>query len=340
MVSDGLGVRFLAPNFPESHSQCLFRVLHPMFLAPAIALLPRPVFARRAVRLRDEGCVFWERPYASGRSIFFRWSSLVLLTAVLVAMLLAAPQAGAQSLPAPQGPARPALPAAPAAPNAPLSLTLSGMNPTSPGNISTTMQMLGLFTILSLAPAILMMVTCFVRIVVVLGFVRRAIGTPEVPPSQVLLALALFLTFFVMAPTFTQINNEALQPYLAGKIAPKEAYDAGIEPLREFMFKHCRKTDLALFVQLANMERPNSKADIPTLVLVPAYLISELKTAFIIGFIIYIPFLVIDMVVSSILLSMGMMMLPPVVISLPFKILLFVLVDGWGLVIGSLVRTF
>jgi flagellar biosynthetic protein FliP len=210
--------------------------------------------------------------------------------------------------------------------------------PTS--QISTGIQLLLMLTVLSLAPAILVMITSFVRIVIVLGFVRRAMSTPEVPPNQVLLGLALFLTLFVMAPTFSRVNDEAVQPYLAGQLGPQEAYQAGIAPVREFLFHHCRKTDLALFIGLARMERPETRDDVPTHVLIPAFLISELKTALIIGFVIYIPFLIIDMVIASILLSMGMMMMPPVAISLPFKILLFVLVDGWNLVIGSLMRSF
>jgi flagellar biosynthesis protein FliP len=258
------------------------------------------------------------------------------LLGILLCLLLTITPALAQIGP-PQGPA---VPTAPTAPSAPLSITISGLDPSKPQTISSGMQLVILLTILSLAPSILMMVTCFVRIAIVLGFVRRAIGAAEVPPTQVLIALSIFLTFFVMAPTFTKMNDAAIQPYIAGKISPMQAYDAGVGPLREFMFVHCRKSDLALFVQLAKMDRPQTKDDIPTHVLIPAFLISELKTSFIIGFIIYIPFLIIDMVVSSILLSMGMMMLPPVVISLPFKILLFVLVDGWNLIIGSLVRSF
>ncbi|NQU44798.1 flagellar type III secretion system pore protein FliP [bacterium] len=237
-------------------------------------------------------------------------------------------------------PTSPTPPALPQPPGSPLTVTIGGLDPSNPSQVSTGLQLLALLTILSLVPAILMMLTSFVRIVVVLGFVRRAMGTQEVPPNQVLLGLALFLTFFVMTPTLSEVNEQALQPYLAGQITPLEAYATGIEPIREFLFQHCRKSDLALFIRLARMERPNDKADVPTHVLIPAFLISELKTAFIIGFIIYVPFLIIDMVVASILLSMGMMMLPPVIISLPFKILLFVLVDGWNLVIGSLMRSF
>jgi len=237
-------------------------------------------------------------------------------------------------------PSSPLQPVAPIAPAGGVSLTIGGGAPPGPQQVAVGLQILALLTVLSLAPALLMMLTCFVRIVVVLGFVRRAIGTDVVPPNQVILGLALFLTFFVMAPTFQEVNNEALQPYLAGRLTPREAYETGAGPIREFLFTHCRKSDLALFVRLAKIPPPREKGDIPSHVLIPAFLISELKTAFIIGFIIFVPFLIIDMVVASILLSMGMMMLPPVIISLPFKVLLFVLVDGWGLVIGSLMRSF
>ncbi|MBN1865676.1 flagellar type III secretion system pore protein FliP [Candidatus Sumerlaeota bacterium] len=240
--------------------------------------------------------------------------------------------------------AQPFVPSPPPSPVSPLGqglLTPGGIaGLASPGQVSVGLQILALLTILSLAPAILMMLTSFVRIVVVLGFVRRAMGTQEVPPNQVILGLALFLTFFVMAPTFERVNSEALQPYLAGQLTPREAYDATMHPVREFLFAHCRKTDLALFVRLGHVDKPRGKDDIPSHVLIPAFLISELKTAFTIGFLIYVPFLIIDMVIASILLSMGMMMLPPIIISLPFKVLLFVLVDGWNLVVGSLMRSF
>lgn len=237
-------------------------------------------------------------------------------------------------------PVPPIGPTTPNAPSSPVGITISGADQLGRDQVSMGIQLLALLTILSLVPAILMMVTSFVRIAVVLGFVRRALGTPEVPPTQVVLGLALFLTFFVMAPTFSEINERGLKPYLAGQLTPQEAIDEGIQPLREFLFTHCRKTDLAMFVNLSGIDRPRTKADVPTHVLIPAFMISELKTAFIIGFILYIPFLIIDMVVSSILLSMGMMMMPPVMISLPFKVLLFVLVDGWNLVVDSLMRSY
>ena len=201
-------------------------------------------------------------------------------------------------------------------------------------------QLLGLLTVLALAPAFLIMVTSFTRMIVVLSLVRNAIGVPQLPPNQVLLGLALFLTLFVMAPTFEEINATALQPYFAGEITQGEAFEAGQEPLREFMFKQTREKDLGLFIKLSGEEQPATPADVPTHVLIPAFIISELKTAFQMGFIAFVPFLIIDIVVSSGLLSMGMMMLPPVIVSLPFKILLFVLVDGWSLIVGSLVSSF
>ena len=203
-----------------------------------------------------------------------------------------------------------------------------------------SVQLLGLLTVLALAPAFLIMVTSFTRTIVVLSLVRNAIGVPQLPPNQVLLGLALFLTIFVMAPTFEEINETALQPYFREELSQGEAFKIGQEPLREFMFKQTREQDLGLFVKLSGMERPGTPADVPTHVLIPAFIISELKTAFQMGFIAFVPFLIIDIVVSSALLSMGMMMLPPVLISLPFKILLFVLVDGWFLIVGSLAGSF
>jgi len=208
------------------------------------------------------------------------------------------------------------------------------------GQIATGLQLLALMTLLTVAPALVIMLTSFTRIIIVLGFVRRALSTQEVPPTQVLIGLALFLTFFVMAPTWNAVQNDALKPYLAGKLSMQDAFTKAEAPVREFLFENTRKTDLALFIRISKTARPQSKADVPDSVLVPSFIVSEFQTAFLIGFIIYIPFLIIDMVVSSVLLSMGMMMLPPVIVSLPFKIILFVLVDGWGLIIGSLIRSF
>ncbi|KLU65045.1 flagellar biosynthetic protein FliP precursor [Desulfosporosinus acididurans] len=206
--------------------------------------------------------------------------------------------------------------------------------------MGTSLQLLMALTVLTLAPSILMLMTSFTRIIIVLSFVRNALGTQQLPPNQVLVGLALFLSFFVMAPTWNQINTNAIQPYMKNQITQTEALTKAEEPLRDFMFKQTREKDLELFVGLAKMERPKTYRDIPTYVLIPAFVISELKTAFQMGFAIFIPFMVIDMIVSSTLMSIGMMMLPPMMISLPFKILLFVLVDGWHLVVQSLVTSF
>ncbi|MED5121574.1 flagellar type III secretion system pore protein FliP [Priestia megaterium] len=213
-------------------------------------------------------------------------------------------------------------------------------NSSSPTNISTSVQLLLLLTVLSVAPGILIMMTCFTRIVIVLSFVRTSLGTQQMPPNQVLVGLSLFLTFFIMAPTFSQVNEQALQPLLKEKITLNQAYKKAAEPMKEFMSAHTRQKDLALFLEYADIDKPSSVQDIPLTALVPAYAISELKTAFQIGFMIFIPFLIIDMIIASVLMSMGMMMLPPVMISLPFKILLFVLVDGWNLVVKSLLISF
>jgi flagellar biosynthetic protein FliP len=211
---------------------------------------------------------------------------------------------------------------------------------TNPKEVATSLEVLLVLTVLTLAPAILILTTSFTRIVIVLGFLRQALATQQIPSNQVLLGLALFLTFFTMSPTFTVMNNEALQPYLNNKISQSVAIDKGLKPLREFMFRQTREKDLALFVYLSKSPRPATPDDVPTMVLIPAYIISELKTGFEMGFIIYIPFLIIDMVVASTLMSMGMLMLPPVTISLPFKILLFIMIDGWHLIARSLVTSF
>lgn len=211
---------------------------------------------------------------------------------------------------------------------------------TKPGEISVVLQIFFLMTILSLAPGLLIMTTSFTRIVVVLSFLRNALGTQQAPSNQIIIGLSLFLTFFVMGPVWQQINTQALQPYRAQTISQDEAFKRAIVPVRKFMLSQTREKDLALFLTIAKQPRPRNADDIPTITIIPAFMISELRTAFQIGFLVYIPFLVVDMVVASVLMSMGMMMLPPVMISLPFKILLFVLVDGWSLVIGSLVKSF
>lgn len=209
-------------------------------------------------------------------------------------------------------------------------------------SLSATLQILLLLTVLSIAPSILIMVTSFTRIIIVLHFVRAALGLQTTPPNQVLIGLSLFITFFIMSPVFTQINTDAIQPLTKGEITQEEAIEAGGAPLREFMFKQTNTKDLKLFLEIAEIpsEELNNEDDIPTTVLIPSFIISELRKAFVIGFIIYLPFIIMDMVVSSTLMSMGMMMLPPTMISLPFKILLFVLADGWNLIIGELVKTF
>lgn len=220
-----------------------------------------------------------------------------------------------------------------------VNLTIGGEGGDSQ-NLSSVIQLIVLLTVLTLAPAIVILLTSFTRIVIVLSFIRTSLATQQMPPNQVLIGLALFLTFFIMAPTLQQVNSNALQPYMQGEIGQEEAFEKGMDPMRTFMFKQTREKDLALFVKMADIERPKNFSDIPNYVLIPSFVISELKTAFQIGFIIFIPFLVIDMVVASALMSMGMMMLPPMMISLPFKILLFVLVDGWNLVIQSLLLSF
>jgi flagellar biosynthesis protein FliP len=211
----------------------------------------------------------------------------------------------------------------------------------SSGNgLTVPLQILALLTVLTLVPAILVSVTSFTRIVIVSHFLRQALGTQTMPPNQIIIGLSLFLTFFIMQPVGEKINREALQPMIKGQMTEMQALDAASIPLREFMLRYTREKDLALFLNIAKEPRPKSSQDLPMRVVIPSFMISELKTAFQIGFVIFIPFLVIDMVVASVLLSLGMMQLPPAMISTPFKILLFVMVDGWNLVIGSLVKSF
>ena len=220
------------------------------------------------------------------------------------------------------------------------SLSLSFAQAAKPQEVAGVIKIILLMTVLTLAPAILIMMTSFTRIVVVLSFLRQALGTQQMPPNQLIVGLSLFLSFFVMAPTFKTITSQSLEPYMNEQIDQKVAYDRAEAPLREFMFSQTREKDLELFLSLSKEAKPKTRADVPTYVLIPSFVISELKTAFQIGFMIYLPFLVLDMVVASVLMAMGMMMLPPVLISLPFKLLLFVLVDGWELIVGSLVRSF
>lgn len=230
---------------------------------------------------------------------------------------------------APSGPKQPTPPTEPT-----ISIDLAKNN-----GSALPVQIVVLLTLLSFIPAILISMTCFTRLIVVFHFLRQALGSPEAPNNQILLGLSLFLTLFVMAPVVSRINTEAFQPMLAGQITQTEALQRALVPLRAHMFKHTRERDLALFVRLSGSARPRTADDVATAALVPAYMISELKTAFQIGFVLFIPFLVIDMAVSSVLLSMGMMQLPPVIVSMPLKLLLFVMVDGWYLIVGSLVKS-
>lgn len=209
-----------------------------------------------------------------------------------------------------------------------------------PGQLSLVMQILILTTLLSLAPALFIMVSSFIRIVVVLSFLRQAIGTHQSPPNQVIISLSLFLTFFVMAPVWQKVHAEALQPYLEQKIGQEEAWGLAVKPVRDFMLRQVREKDLELFLEMARQPAPEGPEAVPTHIVISAFMVSELRTAFQIGFLVYLPFLVIDMVVASTLMSMGMLMLPPIMVSLPFKLILFVLADGWYLVVGSLVRSF
>lgn len=219
-----------------------------------------------------------------------------------------------------------------------VNLSLDGSN--EPDRIATVINVLFILTVLALAPSILVMMTSFVRIVVIFSFMRQAMGTQQTPPNQVIISLALFLTFYIMVPVWQGIEARAFKPFMANEIGQTEALNRALVPIREFMFLQTREKDLALFLRIAGEDKPLNKAEVPTTSLIPAFIISELKTAFTIGFLLYMPFLVIDMVVASVLLSMGMMMLPPVMISLPFKLMLFVLVDGWNLLVGSIVRSF
>ena len=209
-----------------------------------------------------------------------------------------------------------------------------------PGDVSVLLQIVFLLTVLTLAPAILVLMTSFTRLAIVFSFLRQAVGTQQTPSNQIIAGLALFLTFFIMMPVWQKINNNALQPYLNEEISQEIALKAAINPVRNFMLKQTREKDLALFVKMGKINKPKNEEDIPTMILIPAFVISELKTAFIIGLLLFVPFLIIDMVVASVLLSMGMMMLPPIMVSLPFKLMLFVLVDGWNIIIGSLLKSF
>jgi flagellar biosynthetic protein FliP len=244
---------------------------------------------------------------------------ILLLAAAVLVVLLPAVKAGAIQVP---------------------TINIGLEDADSPEKVAGVIKILFLLTVLTLAPSILIMMTSFTRLTVVFAFLRQALGTHTAPSNQVLIGLALFLTVFIMAPVWTRINTQALQPYLNHEMSETQAMKLAAAPVREFMFKQTRPADLALFLNIAGEKRPADKEDVSLTALVPAFVISELKTAFTIGFILYVPFLIIDMVVASVLLSMGMMMLPPIMISLPFKLMLFVLVDGWHLLVGSMVRSF
>ncbi|WP_258107561.1 flagellar type III secretion system pore protein FliP [Campylobacter lari] len=219
-------------------------------------------------------------------------------------------------------------------------VNLSLSAPNSPQQLVTTLNIVIVLTILALAPTIIFVMTSFLRLVVVFSFLRTALGTQTMPPNTILVTLALILTFFIMEPVATKSYNEGIKPYIAEQIGYEEAFAKGVKPFKDFMLKNTREKDLALFYRIRNLENPKTIDDVPLTVLVPAFMISELKTAFEIGFLLFLPFLVIDMVVSSVLMAMGMMMLPPVMISMPFKLLIFVLVDGWNLLIQNLVKSF
>ncbi|CPU64734.1 flagellar type III secretion system pore protein FliP [Cellulosimicrobium funkei] len=258
-----------------------------------------------------------------------------VLLLVAVATVLLAPHAGAAVVD-PTDPAPPTQPVDPQDAGSTLSVEINGPN----GEPSSSLVTLVGITLLSLAPTLLLMMTSFTKIFVVLALTRNALGTATVPPNMVLAGLALFLSLFVMWPVFGEINDAAVQPYLDGTTTFSQALDAGAVPLREFMLAHTREEDLALMTRAADLENPATPVDVPLTTLVPAFVISELRAAFIIGFVVFVPFLVIDLVVAAALMSMGMMMLPPTMISLPFKLLLFVLVDGWGLITTSLIGSY
>ncbi len=259
------------------------------------------------------------------------------LAAVLgVVMLCAfAPDLAAQVQPDPAAPAA----SAPAAANDPLRLSINFEGTNSPAQLSVGVQIVLLMTLLSVAPSLVLLMTSFARIVIVLGFVRTALGVPSAPSNQIIIGLALFLTFFIMGPVFERVNSEALRPYFDGQITSQEAIDRATVPLKDFMLKQTRTRDLEYFLQLGGFG-PTAVKDLPMRVVIPAFVISELQTAFQMGFLLFLPFLIIDFLVSSVLMALGMMMMPPNVVSLPFKLLLFVLVDGWHLIVKSLVQSF
>jgi len=261
---------------------------------------------------------------------------LLLVLLVVAALVVLGAVLAQPSWAAPNPPTPPTTPGAPATPGDTVSVSVNGVN----GTPSSSVVVLVAITLLSVAPALLLMMTSFTKIFVVLALSRNALGLQGVPPNQVLAGLALFLSLFVMAPVVSDVNDTGVQPYLNGEMTFSQAVDAGSDPLRDFMLEHTREQDLALLTRAADQPNPATPEDVPLTTLIPAFLLSELRSAFIMGFVIFVPFLVIDLVVSAVLMAMGMMMLPPVMVSLPFKILLFVLVDGWGLIVTSLVGSY
>ena len=248
--------------------------------------------------------------------------TMILLSAIIFLIIISDSSGYAQSLTLPN-----------------INLSIGG-TADEPGKVAAVIQFLFMLTVLSMAPAILLMLTSFTRVLVVLSLLRHALGTQQMPPNQIIIGLSLFLTMFIMAPVWQRVNTDALQPYYEEQISWEEVLSRGAVPIKDFMLRQTREKDIALFVNISKEKRPEKPSDVSLSVLIPSFIISELKTAFQIGFMVYLPFLIIDMVVASILLSMGMMMLPPVMVSMPFKLLLFVLVDGWNLIVGSLVQSF
>ncbi|MDD2763093.1 MAG: flagellar type III secretion system pore protein FliP [Opitutaceae bacterium] len=266
-----------------------------------------------------------------------RWLAAALLGGLVA--LASVPEARAQTgAPPPPAEAAASTPAG-VRPSDPLRLTVNLEGTQRPGDVSVAVQIVVVMTLLTLAPSLIMLMTSFTRIIIVLGFVRSALGVPNAPANQIIVGLSLFLTLFVMGPVFDRMNAEALQPYLAGKMTSPEALDRASVPLREFMLKQTRTRDLEFFLELGRFG-PTPVKDLPLRIIVPAFVLSELQTSFQMGFLLFLPFLVIDLLVSSVLMALGMMMMPPVVVSLPFKLLLFVLVDGWHLVVRSLIESF
>ena len=258
------------------------------------------------------------RPYLT---VLFRFAGVLLAAGCIVGATCCIPagEAGAQALP---------------------KISFGIESTEEPKEVAVSLQILAVLTILSLAPAILILMTCFTRLIVVFSFLRHALGTQQMPSNQILIGLALFLTFFIMSPVLNEINQNALQPYIAEEITQKIALEKAQEPLRKFMMRQTRERDLAMMVSLSGVDKPDSPGSLSLATIVPAFVISELRIAFQIGFILYMPFLIIDVVVASVLMSMGMLMLPPIMISLPFKVLLFVLSDGWFLIVQSLLTSF